>query len=161
MITEIRKPGTVIDEYSAMVANQIKQLIAAGVKPSNIAVVGHSKGGVMALTAASQAGTDGVSYVVLVGCALPKTTKIANETPRADYVRFIEKYAKGARGRMLSIYDTEDGDFQTCKEYADAARELKFEEQVVNVGMPKGLGHAAFYSPNPNWLNAVLSWLKR
>lgn len=160
VITEIRKQGTVIDEYGALVARQIKYLIAGGVSPSKIAVVGHSKGGAITLSAAGQTEVQGISYVVLAGCALPKTTKLANETPRPDYLKLIEKYARGAKGRMLSLYDVEDGDFQTCREYADAAKDLKFEERVVNLGMARGLGHAAFYSPDPRWMTTVLNWLK-
>jgi len=160
LITEIRKQGTKIEDYANKVAAQIKKLTDAGVSPSNIAVVGHSKGGVITLVTSSVAGHEGVSYVVLSGCALPTTISIGNERPREDYVRFIEKYAAGAKGRMLSLFDAEDDITKTCKEFSDVASGLKFEEQELKTGARRGYGHAIFYSPDPKWFDIAVKWIK-
>lgn len=161
VITEVRPKGTDIEQYAARVALQVRQLVDAGVDPSGIAVVGHSKGGVMTLATAGMVAVPGVSFVVLAGCAQPNAARAGPHDPRKDYLAVIEKHAAGAKGRMLSLYDTADPDFNTCHEYASRASELTLDEQVVDTGAPRGRGHAAFYGPDPKWLEPVVAWIQR
>ena len=159
VIVEMRPRHTVEEDYAAKVATQAKQLIGKGVKPSNIVVAGHSKGAVMTLVAAGLLSEPEMKYVVMAGCALPSTTRIANVNPRQLYAGFLEKYAPKAQGKMLSVYDKEDTEFQTCQEYAKVATKLNFTEIVVETGSAPGKGHAAFYSSDPKWMDVVRQWL--
>jgi len=161
VITEIRRQGTQVEDYAKKVGEQIKKLMDSGVSPSKIAVVGHSKGGAMTLVISSVVGNDNVSYVVLAGCALPTTKSIGNESPREDYIRFNSKYAPAAKGRMLSLFDAEDDITKSCNEYASVAINVKFEEQELNTGSRRGLGHAIFYSPDPKWFDVTVDWLRK
>lgn len=161
VITEIRRQGTQVEDYAKKVGDQIKKLMDSGVSPSKIAVVGHSKGGAMALVTSSLVGNDNVSYVVLAGCALPTTKSIGNESPREDYIRFNSKYAPAAKGRMLSLFDAEDDITKSCNEYASVATNVKFEEQELNTGSRRGYGHAIFYSPDPKWFDVTVDWLRK
>ncbi len=149
-----------MEDYGAWIAAQVKQLISQGVKPSNIVEAGHSKGAVTTLVAAGIVSQPEVKYVVMAGCALPSTTRIANVNPRQLYVGFVHKYAFTARGKMLSIYDKEDFEFQSCHEYGKVATGLNLSEKIVETGSASGKGHAAFYSPDPKWLSVVAEWLK-
>ncbi len=160
VISEMRPRNTPEESYSGKVTAQVRHLMAQGVKPENIVVAGHSKGAVMALIAAGMLSDARLKFVVMAGCALPSTTRIANVNPRQLYMGFIEKYAPQARGHMLSIYDKEDSEFQSCHEYSQVASELKFTEKMVDSGSMPGKGHAAFYSPDPRWLDSVMGWLK-
>lgn len=160
VIVEMRPRNTVEEEYGGKIATQVKNLINQGVKPANIVVAGHSKGAVMALIAAGAVLQPEVKYVIMAGCALPSTTRIANVNPRQLYVGLVDKFAPTAQGKMLSIYDKEDNEFQTCREYAQASSRLSMIEKVVDTGSAKGKGHAAFYGPDPKWLNLVIDWLK-
>ena len=160
VISEIRPRNTLVENYSNKVSLQVKQLIAQGVKPENIVIAGHSKGAVITLISAGILSDARLNFIVMAGCALPTTIKIANENPRKTYVDLIEKYAAKAQGRMLSIYDKEDHEFQTCQEYLKAAPGLKLTEKIVDSGAAPRKGHAAFYSPDPKWMNFVVDWLK-
>ncbi len=160
VIVEMRPRNTVEEEYGDKIATQVKQLIAQGVKPANIVVAGHSKGAVITLVAAGILAQKEIKYVVMAGCALPSTTRIANINPRHLYVGFLEKYAPKAQGEMLSLYDKEDNEFQTCQEYGKAATGLNLIEKKVDTRSSPGKGHAAFYSPDPQWFNLVVEWLK-
>jgi hypothetical protein len=161
VITEIRRQGTLVEDYAKKVGDQIKKLMDSGVAPAKIAVVGHSKGGAMTLVTSSVVGNDNVSYVVLAGCALPTTKSIGNESPREDYLRFNSKYAPAAKGRMLSLFDAEDDITKSCNEYASVATNVKFEEQELNTGSRRGYGHAIFYSPDPKWFDVTVDWLRK
>lgn len=160
VITEIRPRNTAEEDYSNKITTQVRQLISQGVKAENIVLAGHSKGAVITLFSAGMLSDAKLNFVVMAGCALPSTTRIANINPRQLYVRIIEKYAPKSQGRMLSIYDKEDNEFQTCQEYEKVASGLKLTEIVIDTGSASGKGHA-FYSPDPRWLEIVLDWLKQ
>ena len=49
-------------------AGQVGRLLAAGVPPSNVTVVGASKGGWLTLETAAELGRDDARSVVLAGC---------------------------------------------------------------------------------------------
>jgi len=161
VIAEIRKQGTQIEEYAKKVGRQIKQLTDAGVAPSKIVVVGHSKGGAISLVIPSVVANEEISYVVLAGCSLPTTTSIGQHNPRAEYLSTIQSYASTAKGKMLSLFDVQDDIMKTCREYAAAAPGIKMEEQELNTGVRPGFGHAIFYSPDPKWLDIVVGWVRK
>jgi len=160
VISEIRQRNTNEEDYSKKITHQITKMMAAGVRPENIVVAGHSKGGVLTMITAGMLNHPEIRYVVMAGCALPSTTRLANLNPRQLYLGFIEKYAAKAQGKMLSIYDKEDSEFQSCNEYAKVASQINMSEKVVNTGAAPGKGHAAFYSPDARWLDVVFDWLK-
>lgn len=161
VITEIRPRNTVEEDYSNKITTQVRQLISQGVKAENIVVAGHSKGAVLTLFSAGKLADPKLNFVVMAGCALPSTTRIANVNPRQLFVDLIEKYAPKSQGRMLSVYDKEDNEFQTCQEYAKVAPGLKLTEKVIDTGSAPGKGHSAFYTPDSRWLEIVSDWLKQ
>lgn len=161
VIAEARPRGTQIDTYAKKVAEQVAKLRAGGVAARNIAVVGHSKGGVMAFVAAGELSDPDVSYVVLAGCAMPHVQRIGNENPRADFERLLVAYKGRFKGRMLSMHDAAEEDFRSCKELTSSNPELKFDEQVIQSGSPAKTAHAIFFAPEAVWFAPLMQWITR
>lgn len=161
VITEIRNRETTIDGYGAKIAKQVNSLLERGVLPEQIIVMGHSKGGLIAMNVASKVSAVGVRYVILAGCIRPTVTNIGGENPRKEYIERVEKDAGSAKGSMLSLHDVQDDLAYSCSEFIEASKSLNAEEQQINTGSRPGYGHAAFYAPHPKWLEPILVWLKK
>lgn len=161
VIAELRPKGTQTSTYAKRVSDQVRQLVSAGVSPKNIVLVGHSKGGEIVIGAIGANSSADISYVVLAGCAMPHTQRLANETPRANYEGFLEEYRGRFKGRVLSMYDEADDDFQTCKEISKDNPEVRLEELVLRSDSPPKMGHALFFAPEPIWMTPLLQWLAK
>jgi hypothetical protein len=109
VVTEARAKGTLVPAYADKLASQIAQLLAAGVPPKNIVVVGHSKGGFIALATAARALSADVSFVLMAACPLPTTHDIAGIDARAFFEGMVARSKGRISGRILSIYDVTDG----------------------------------------------------
>lgn len=60
-------------------------------------------------------------------------------------------------GRLLSIYETTDRAL-SCKEIAArSAQVTSFEEVEISTGKE----HGAFYTPLPDWVEPLLSWIEQ
>ena len=57
VISEIRPKGTKLDKYARKIVRQIKALMADGIPPQHITVVGFSKGSVITLLVSAKLGT--------------------------------------------------------------------------------------------------------
>ncbi|MGB3617068.1 MAG: hypothetical protein WBA12_03040, partial [Catalinimonas sp.] len=68
VISEQRASGTDITTYTGRVATQVRQLLAAGVPPEHVTVVGFSKGGGIAVLTAARLQNDRVNFVFLACC---------------------------------------------------------------------------------------------
>ncbi|MBI2841670.1 MAG: hypothetical protein HYX75_25425 [Acidobacteria bacterium] len=138
VISEIRTGNPVRPaDYAAKVAGQVTKLLAAGLPPEHVAVIGHSKGGVIALLAAA-INNPRINYAVMAGCLR------SGPQPGAELLSKV-------RGRILSIYDESDREAGSCKAIFTPAREV-----VLKVG----LGHGVFFKPRKEWLDPVLDWAR-
>lgn len=139
VISEVRPAGTEVIAYAATVVDQVRTLLAAGVPPERITVVGFSKGGAIAIFTSSLLANDQVNFVFIGACGewLDK---------RPDVV---------PRGRLLSLREASDDLVGSCvalfarSPENGASRELTFE---------LGGGHGAFYRPRPEWIDPVVEW---
>jgi dienelactone hydrolase len=122
---------------------QVEHLVATGVRPDRITVVGFSKGGGITLEAARRAQLDAVNYVILAGCST-----------NAEWVRRV---SDGLRGRILSMYDRSDRFAPSCRALFAAAEELRETEEVV---LELGLDHGLFYRPREEWMSRIRSWAR-
>lgn len=147
VISEHRKEKTNPRRYAReKTSERIKALVSRGVPPENITIVGYSKGGQIALLAATFARQSGMNLVSLAGC---------EKAPlRPNYDRFLANDAAKLQGRMLSIFDKQDNISGTCKEISEKSPNLKFEEFVIELGA----GHGAFYAPDPVWVDMIANW---
>ena len=151
VISEARNENVRPPEYAARVAAQVRRLLAAGVPGRHITVIGHSKGGMMTLIAASIIRHPAVRYVVMAGCGR------AGSPFRRIYGRFLDSKADKLRGRILSIYDQADQSAGTCREAFSRTPRLEGEEIVLTTGR----GHGVFYAPREVWIDVIVRWAKQ
>ncbi len=138
VISEQRRSGTDMDQFAEHVAQQVRTLIAAGVPPEHITVVGFSKGGGIALRTSARLKNDKVNFVFLAACS-----------GSADL---------DVRGRILSIYESSDDVGRSC---APLFARPKSTAERKEIRIETGGGHGAFYRPRPEWTAPVLEWIKR
>ena len=139
VISEVRAKGTRVDAYADKVRGQIEALLAAGVPAPQVAVVGFSKGGVIAQRIAARLDAD-VRYVLLAGC--------------------FDAGAGGAplHGRLLSIREQSDHLARSCKPLVERMHggPARGSEITIDVGGE----HGAFYRPQRAWLEPLLRFLR-
>jgi hypothetical protein len=139
VVADLRPPGADMDREAERVAGQVDSLLAAGVPPGWITVVGFSKGGGIAQRAAARLGRTDVGFVFLAACSGP------------EYVIPFR-----VAGRMLSVYEASDPAGRTCERlFANALPGSMHREVRIDTG----LGHGAFYRPLAPWLAAVRDWV--
>lgn len=132
-----------VQAYAAKVAAQVKDLLAKGAAPESITVSGYSLGAATTLFASIAIANPKVNYVLLAGCPGPGARK------------FDIDYAK-AQGRILSIIDSKDDKFGSCKG--------RLPESVLQkeVAFDSGQGHAVFRDTAERsirlWKEPLIAW---
>jgi predicted esterase len=140
VVSEVRPRGTDVAAYAGKVVGQVRSLLAAGVPPRRVAVVGFSKGGAIALVAASGLHHPDVRFVSLAGCG--------------DWL--FDRFKLDLAGRILSLYDAADDLATSCaRAFTAAGKALEHREIVLHAGK----GHGTFFRPDPAWLDPVTDWL--
>jgi acetyl esterase/lipase len=120
VISELRGPATGV-EYAKRVASQVRELLAAGVRPEHVSVVGFSKGGYLARAAAAELQNASVRFAILAGCPTQ-----ASE---------IEPWVPRMRGRVLSLYDVADKVAGSCLSGFAQAPGVTGREVVLGLGL--------------------------
>ncbi len=141
VISEARENGTQVVAYAEKIASQVKSLLANGVAPKNITVVGASKGGIIAAYISTMLKEKGINYVFLAGlfekCLTDENLKLY--------------------GKVLSIHDRSDKLSITPALYFQRSYGLGQFEQIV---LTLDVGHGLIYKPYREWLDPILQWLK-
>lgn len=148
VISEAREGETDVETYAEKLAHQVRGLLEEGVPPSRITVIGHSKGGSIALIAASELREARLNFAILAGCG-----RRGSGFGRS-FERYLEERASRLRGRLLSIYDASDRVAGSCREAFEKAALSDSQELVLQTGR----GHALFWSPRAVWVDRVLAW---
>ena len=140
VISEQRRKGTDVEQYAGKVADQVRQLLKAGVPPGNITLVGASQGSFIAMLASTYLKNRDVKFVLIAGCSAES--------------RFLD--IVDLHGNVLSIYERTDG-AGSCEKYrADATGLAKYEELQLQTGMR----HGFIYRPMTEWVDASISWAR-
>jgi acetyl esterase/lipase len=139
VISEARPQGTDGMLYAATVADQVRKLLAAGVPPDHVTVVGFSKGGGIAIAASSMLANDDLNFVFMAAC-----------NPWLDAHPEIV-----ARGRLLSLRESSDELVGSCEGLFDRSPNPHDHREVL---VELGGGHGAFYRPHPEWVDLVAEW---
>ena len=139
VISEVRQPNTDALRYAHTLAGQIQGLIDAGVPPSQITIVGVSKGGAIAILTASLLQNDQLQFVLLASCE----EELLND--RSVIIA----------GRVLSIYEANDEMGLSCQPlFARSSRTSIFKE----IRLETGLAHGQFYTPRQEWVAPTVEW---
>jgi len=142
VISESRPKATDAKAYAQKVVEQINPLLAAGVPPNHITVVGASKGSVIAMLASTALKNRDVNFVIMANCNdwLARTHNI------------------DLHGNVLSIYDMNDEFGRTCQPFFDKATGLNRRKEVE---LKIGTGHAVLYQPLKEWVDLVEEWARQ
>jgi hypothetical protein len=139
VISEARPEGTDGMLYAATVVDEVRKLLAAGVPPDHITVVGFSKGGGIAIAASSMLANDDLNFVFMAACS-----------PWLDARPEIV-----ARGRLLSLRESSDDLVGSCQGLFERSPSPNDQLEVV---LELGGGHGAFYRPWSKWVDLVVGW---
>ncbi len=133
VISEPRPRGTDVREYAGKVAKEVNALLAAGVPPQHVTVVGASKGGGIAAATSTLLRNRDVNFVLIAACG-----------------------DKSMHGRILSIWDYKDATgAATCERHFGGVPGIKEHKEVE---LKLGLGHGLLYRPLPQWVDLVVDW---
>ena len=141
VISEARPKDTQIIPYAEKVAGQVKKLLARGIAPGNIIIVGASKGGIISAYVSSMLQERDLHYLFLAGlfekCLTDKNLKLY--------------------GNVLSIHDRSDTLSITPNLYFQRSEGLgQFKEIIVSLD----IGHGLIYRPYREWIDPFLKWLQ-
>lgn len=141
-----------LEAYAQKMTKSIEKLIAAGIPPTNITVVGYSRGGVISIITSGLVARSDISFVLNAGC-LSDTGRAKQYAPM-----FVQKYASKMNGRFLSIIDSEDPDASSCSRYFDkAAQPIEHKEIVLKTGKK----HETFGKPADEWIQPLVDFANR
>lgn len=143
LTAEIRPSGTDIRQYAAKVVRQIDSLIDAGTAPSDITVVGTSKGGFIAMFTSSLLQNPSVNFV-FIGCCFEN---LIEEQPDLQFC-----------GRILSIFEESDEWSQSCRRAKRHSRSKI--SQFKELKLKTGLRHGFLFKALPEWLEPSVQWAK-
>jgi hypothetical protein len=150
VVSEVRAKNSQVADYAEKVAQEVKKLIASGVVPANITVVGYSRGGQLALISSGLVKNPSVRFVILAGCFSNKGKF------KERYESFLSTYAPNLEGKLLSLYDRADPNFGTCTPYfQESIGQLEHKEIVLDTGK----GHDLFQKPTDDWIAPVIEWI--
>jgi hypothetical protein len=141
VISEVRPTGVEVDAYASRIEGQIRTLLAAGVAPDHVTVVGASRGAVIAMRISTRLRNRKVRFVLLGNC---------NET-------VFSRYRFDLAGEVLSIFETSDEYGGSCRGLFTASTGLSKKEEI---SLSNGLGHGFLYRPLPQWVDPTIAWAR-
>lgn len=143
VLSEIRAKNTEPRAYAKKVVKQIDSLLLKKVKPSDITVIGASKGALITMLVSSYLKNKQVNFVILGICY---------ETLQSDFPE-MDLY-----GNILTIYE------KTDSEHAQSCAKLKTNWKYINhykeIELNTGKKHGFLYRPIHEWLNPSHEWIK-
>src|SRR6185369_14320994 len=126
VVSEERPRGTDPEQYARIVQGQAAGLLADGVPPQNITIVGASKGAVIAMLASTLLRNRDMNFVLMSNCN--------------DWVR--EHYRIDLYGNVLSLYDVK-GQFGCISGPIFSQSKGLYRRREVELKL--GIGHAVLY----------------
>lgn len=140
VIADARKKGTDPDAYARDVAAQVRGLLAAGVAPAHVTVIGASMGGYIALRVSSTVEDPRVGYVVLGICD----------------EQTVPLFTGRIHGEILSIYEASDTEGSCGALFSGSPAVTRHAE----IRLETGLAHGFLFRPLPGWVDPALRWAR-
>ncbi len=135
----IRPKAASVSESADRLVEQVRGLLASGVKPDRVTVVGASMGASISLLASARLQNDGLRFVFLGACATENMASVRAEEGKAP------------RGRLLFIRESSDT-LGPCTAWTASA------SGVREIVLDTGLDHGFLYQPLPAWMKPALAW---
>jgi hypothetical protein len=142
VFSEIRKKNVDDSIYVNKLKTQVDSLLANGVEPSSILLLGASAGSYHVLMASSKIKNDQLKVVIMGGC-WPDTYK--------EYSS-IKLY-----GNFLSVLEKSDP-HKTCEAIFNRRNEISGFKEIE---LDTGLSHGFIYKGYADWLDPVENWFLR
>jgi pimeloyl-ACP methyl ester carboxylesterase len=139
LIAHHRPKNSEVLAYVGTLESWVNRLLAAGVAPANITLVGFSRGAQLTAQAASRLRSSGINTALIAVCS------------NGDFVR-TPPVVLG--GRVLSIYETTDV-VGSCSQLARRSGLTSFEEVAISTGKK----HGAFFLPRREWMTPLKAWI--
>lgn len=136
-----QRPKSDDDAYADVLVSWVKRLLAAGVAPNRITLVGFSRGARLTGLAAGRLVGAGINTVLLAIC---ENGDFENDPPVT------------LGGSFLSIYEKSD-EYGSCSKLAARSRLNSFQEIAISTGRR----HAAFFQPSPDWVVPLKAWIEK
>lgn len=140
VIAEVRTENVDYSKYAKKVSNEIDSLINLGIPPTNITVIGASKGAIIA-SHISDINTNPINYVLLAG-----NNRYQEENNDWKF-----------HGQVLCFYDLSDsiagGNYDYWKNkqnHTNAFEQIELKTQ---------LGHGFLYQPLEEWVKPTQKWI--
>jgi hypothetical protein len=127
--------------YGIKLGNDVKTLIASGVKPENITLLGFSQGGAITIHASHYLKSKKVRVALLASC-------VGFMKNNADFSLF---------GHVYSIYETSDS-VGSCQFLIDKSSKVEYFKEIA---ISTGKEHGAFYQPMAEWIKPLKVWLNK
>lgn len=143
VFSEVRKKGSTGDEYAQKAKHQVDSLLAKGVKPNQITVIGTSMGGYIAQTISGLLKNTRIKYV-FIGCC------VGDEHLNPNSTTFY--------GSILSIYEKSDDLGQSCVTMKE--KSSKTVVMFKEIELRTGLKHGFLFKALPQWLEPTIKWVK-
>ncbi|UNK50369.1 hypothetical protein MNR01_04930 [Lysobacter sp. S4-A87] len=125
--------------YAHRIADEVRALMAKGVAPEEINVVGAGTGSAVTTLTSALVGNRHVNYVLLGQC---------DPVMKANYNFRMS-------GRVLGVHDANDSTSLSCRPlWGDSPKVSERKELVLNTGH----GEALFHEPRQEWLQPVAEW---
>lgn len=146
VVSEVRPKDASSGEWAERIGSQVETLLAAGVSPERIAVVGASKGAYIAALVSHQVETPGVRYVILAMCD-------------AETVAWMIEQGFDLHGDVLALRDAADTpEFTgTCEPLYESSPEIGRPEEIV---IHVGTGHGILFQPLDEWVLPTVRWAR-
>lgn len=141
VISDLRKTNVNAREYGQLILLQIDSLIEMGINPSNITVIGTSKGGYIAQYVSTFANRPELNFVFIASF---QDADIEN-IPEINFC-----------GNILNIYEKSDQFGVSARARIENSNcQIKhFKEVELNTG----LGHGFLFKPLKEWIEPSIKW---
>lgn len=136
-----QRPKRADDSYAAMLQSWVRRLLDAGVKPTQITLVGFSRGAGLTALASNGLASFGINTALMAICEDGEVS----HSPGLNL-----------GGNLLSIYETSD-ELGSCGKLAARSHLKSFKEVAISTGKK----HGAFFQPLPAWMRPLKAWIAK
>lgn len=137
---EIRTENVEPKEYANKISKQIDSLILLGIKPTNITIIGASKGAIIASNV-SDLNSNPINYVFLAG--------------NNEYQELNNNWK--FHGQVLCIYDRSDN--IAGKNYDYWQNNENYTTKFEQLELTTNLGHGFLFKPLDAWVEPTKKWI--